>query len=1428
MKRIFGFIFVSLFVNVAFADSIPDLYSELNCTDFGCGTAFPKCDPNTFSIAYDAGGGAGNAPMTPVSCKYGEECLAPENTYVRDNYTFLHWICKKSDNTDCEQSTYYTGDSISTATTTDNDTITLTANWMIDGFYSIKYNMLGGALSAELSGSRTDSCNQESDIIELPTLTRANSRFEGWYTDSKFATKITEIKTGECSGDMELYAKWSCDNGYKSSEAGDACTEIIYAITYNLNGGTNTSRNPETYKITDNTIILVHPTRANSTFDGWYADAEFTTKIESIDSGSTGDQAVYAKWSCNDGYAMSADGLSCIGNTITIVYNTDGGTAVESTTCTYGETFTITSTTSKTGYTFSGWKFVGDNIVKDITTEVMCDNSLLGIYEGSYTTVAQWTANNYNVTYYCVDDSTTAKKEENVDFDSEYTVAQSTCEKVGYTFAGWAVSDTETVVNPDDKFVWNYTEDKTLTAQWALNSYECSAGQYLPAGATECATCMAGSYCVGGTYNYDTSKAQGISECPADFREGSTGLESEGACMGSCTVSCEPKTCPEHSTNCVHGTDTESGTMTYGNQSCSATAPVCSMTFDCVDGYNKSGDGCVAGDMNTITYDEAGGKINGSKVDSCNVESGDIVLPTDVTKTGYTFAGWYDANGAKVETIASGSCVSPITLTAQWTLNSYECVAGQYLPAGATECEVCPAGSYCVGGTYNYDTSKAQGISECPADFREGSTGLESEGACMGNCTVECEQKTCPSHSTNCVHGTETATGTMTYGNQSCSATAPVCSMTFDCVDGYNKSGDGCVAGDMNTITYNTDGGKINGNKVDSCNVESGDIVLPTDVTKTGYTFAGWYDANGAKVETIASGSCVSPITLTAQWTACPVCNAGTGATCELGVVNNQCVYTTGCKSGYYNEQGSGTTNPSCESCVKSCSGNSNGFTLGEYNVCNGETAAQCYRACVASDVKGSSTVSGTLSAGGTNTCVATSCASNNYLSGGTCIACNSGFSSPNNNTGGITSCTKTCEVSCSGYAECPENATCEYDTNHKTSGTQTQGGKCSVDAEECPLVDFTCNDGYSKTADGNACESVIFSVIYHLDGGINYNGAPTSFDAKYGVSINGKPTKAGYEFVGWSRFEDLSHPSNGVGVLPDAATGDLHVWAIWLLCPSGSYCDGVRYLCPETHPSSVVGSATISACYKSCEAIEQDNTVLEPVTSKAYYPNDCKYISETTCKPGFEKKNGKCVPCSYDDNVLTYTKGCEIESCVSGYHPNGDKCDSDTISCSVSHAVSAVQKWNSVKKAYDKCMIAECDDGYHIDANACVPDEESCEIANGTGVREWNHRTNSWGECIATRCDPGYTNDASQTNEAWNQCGRCNNAYSAGGELAVSSYVNECEIASCLYQGELYALENNECRLICEEYSDETGRRYWDSSRKKCVHDCADGYTSW
>jgi hypothetical protein len=184
--------------------------------------------------------------------------------------------------------------------------------------------------------------------------------------------------------------------------------------------------------------------------------------------------------------------------------------------------------------------------------------------------------------------------------------------------------------------------------------------------------------------------------------------------------------------------------------------------------------------------------------------------------------------------------------------------------------------------------------------------------------------------------------------------------------------------------------------------------------------------------------------------------------------------------------------------------------------------------------------------------------------------------------------------------------------------------------------------------------------------------------------------------------------------------------------------------------------------------------------------------------------------------------------SCKPGYNTgaDGNSCQADVISCELDNALIAEQKWNFAHQKYDDCYAVECDDGYHLSQQKCVENEQECYIENGEGKQTWNDKTMSWNDCEATSCDAGYTSDASETNETWKQCGRCNNAYAENGNLAASSYLSGCEIATCMYQGEKYILENNECVLICDERSDETGSRYWNGNT--CVHECKPGFLTW
>ncbi len=166
----------------------------------------------------------------------------------------------------------------------------------------------------------------------------------------------------------------------------------------------------------------------------------------------------------------------------------------------------------------------------------------------------------------------------------------------------------------------------------------------------------------------------------------------------------------------------------------------------------------------------------------------------------------------------------------------------------------------------------------------------------------------------------------------------------------------------------------------------------------------------------------------------------------------------------------------------------------------------------------------------------------------------------------------------------------------------------------------------------------------------------------------------------------------------------------------------------------------------------------------------------------------------------------------------NCETCESNFTDCSqqIANATVATQNWDDATNSYGACTVTECASDYHVENNTCVPNTRSCLTANGSGYQEWKDN-GTWGTCIAEICEAGYEvqNDT---------CVVCPNA------LGVSSWAKGCEIAACMYQGERYILENNECIEICfeSEYSDETGSRIWNPKTGRCETTCALGHKPW
>ena len=185
------------------------------------------------------------------------------------------------------------------------------------------------------------------------TANRNGYTFKSW--DFDFFTPIVE--------NTVISAKWNV---------------VTYNIEYELNGGEDNSKNPPTYNIECEDIVLQTPSKTGYDFIGWYADEALTEKVEKIATGSYGNKKFYTKWNIT---------------TYNIEYELNGGknNSLNPTTYTIESEEIVLQTPSKTGYDFVGWY-----TNEDLTEKV--EKIVAGTY-GNKKFYAKWQVVVYSITY---------------------------------------------------------------------------------------------------------------------------------------------------------------------------------------------------------------------------------------------------------------------------------------------------------------------------------------------------------------------------------------------------------------------------------------------------------------------------------------------------------------------------------------------------------------------------------------------------------------------------------------------------------------------------------------------------------------------------------------------------------------------------------------------------------------------------------------------------------------------------------------------------------------------------------------------------------------------------------------------------------------------------------------------------------------------
>jgi len=266
------------------------------------------------------------------------------------------------------------------------------------------------------------------EVVAIPeNPSKEGYTFDGWYWDKDVWSKpftANSLMDAPISSDMSVYAKFSA---------------IEYDITYENDGGTH--NNPVSYTIEDG-FALSAAEKLGYSFVGWYSDNTYTTKVESVSAGSTGEISLYAKFKIEN-YTISYENTKDVQNTNVTGYNVN--------------TDTITlSDLSKTGYTFEGW-YNGEQKV----TEIAKGST------GNLTLTARWSVDGYSITYHNTEGSTNTNPN---GYDVEdLPLTLSDASKDYYNFLGWYTE--ATFENKVTEIAVGTTGSINLYAKWEAVEY---------------------------------------------------------------------------------------------------------------------------------------------------------------------------------------------------------------------------------------------------------------------------------------------------------------------------------------------------------------------------------------------------------------------------------------------------------------------------------------------------------------------------------------------------------------------------------------------------------------------------------------------------------------------------------------------------------------------------------------------------------------------------------------------------------------------------------------------------------------------------------------------------------------------------------------------------------------------------------------------
>jgi uncharacterized repeat protein (TIGR02543 family) len=378
----------------------------------------------TYNVTYNGNGNtSGTVPADANSYEQGSTVTVLGNTgnLAKTGFTFIGW----STTADGSGTSYATGATFSLG----SGNVVLYAKWTQNPTYTVVYIGNGST-----SGSVPIDANAylQGAIVTVKgntgNLVKPGYNLAGWTitADGSGTTYTSGATLTMATANVTFYAKWVIST---------------FAVSFNSNGGTGVAGQTVAYD--SMATQPTAPTKTGYGFSGWYSDSLLATAF-SFSTPITASTTLYAKW---------------VIGTYTVMFNSNGGSAVANQTVAYSSTATQPTAPTKTGSTFAYW--CSDSLLTNqynFATPVVA----------SITLYAKWTINLYTVSFNSNGGSAVASQ--TVGYSS--TATQPTAPtKAGYGFSGWY---SDSLLTSAFSFSTSITAAITLYAKWTVNTYTVS------------------------------------------------------------------------------------------------------------------------------------------------------------------------------------------------------------------------------------------------------------------------------------------------------------------------------------------------------------------------------------------------------------------------------------------------------------------------------------------------------------------------------------------------------------------------------------------------------------------------------------------------------------------------------------------------------------------------------------------------------------------------------------------------------------------------------------------------------------------------------------------------------------------------------------------------------------------------------------------